>query len=103
MKGILLALPPLGDQAAILPYLNGGTRHITRAIDHAQRGISLLREYRTRLISDVVTGKLDVREVAANLPEEPEELEALDEEQGREEGDEASREETEAVPEDAQR
>jgi type I restriction enzyme S subunit len=33
---------------------------------------SLLREYRTRLIADVVTGKLDVREVAAGLPEEVE-------------------------------
>lgn len=32
----------------------------------------LLREYRTRLIADVVTGKLDVREAAANLPGEPE-------------------------------
>lgn len=32
--------------------------------------IELLREYRTRLISDVVTGKLDVREAAARLPAE---------------------------------
>ena len=31
--------------------------------------IELLREYRTRLIADVVTGKLDVREAAADLPE----------------------------------
>ena len=34
-----------------------------------QREIDLLREYRTRLIADVVTGKLDVREAAAELPE----------------------------------
>ena len=33
------------------------------------RKIDLLREYRTRLIADVVTGKLDVREAAAALPE----------------------------------
>ena len=33
-----------------------------------EREINLLREYRTRLIADVVTGKLDVREVAAALP-----------------------------------
>jgi type I restriction enzyme S subunit len=32
--------------------------------------IELLREYRTRLVADVVTGKLDVREAAARLPEE---------------------------------
>ena len=36
-----------------------------------QREIELLREYRTRLIADVVTGKLDVREAAAKLPDEP--------------------------------
>ena len=35
------------------------------------REIELLREYRTRLISDVVTGKLDVRAAAATLPDEP--------------------------------
>jgi type I restriction enzyme S subunit len=33
------------------------------------RGASLLDEYRTRRIADVVTGKLDVREAAAGLPE----------------------------------
>jgi type I restriction enzyme S subunit len=30
----------------------------------------LLEEYRTRLIADVITGKLDVREAVASLPEE---------------------------------
>jgi len=34
----------------------------------ARRQIDLLGEYRTRLIADVVTGKLDVREAAAELP-----------------------------------
>ena len=40
------------------------------AITRARRQVELLREYRTRLIADVVTGKLDVRETAANLPDE---------------------------------
>ena len=40
---------------------------------------TLLREYRTRLIADVVTGKFDVLEAAARLPDEVEELEPLDE------------------------
>ena len=31
--------------------------------------VELLQEYRTRLIADVVTGKLDVREAAAQLPD----------------------------------
>jgi type I restriction enzyme S subunit len=45
----------------------------------AAREIDLLREYRTRLIADVVTGKLDVREAAARLPQEAEDLMPLDE------------------------
>ena len=38
-------------------------------LDPGPRQIDLLHEYRTRLIADVVTGKLDVREAAAALPE----------------------------------
>ena len=45
-------------------------RRVQRAIEVASREISLLREFRSRLIADVVTGKLDVREAAARLPEE---------------------------------
>ena len=52
---------------------------MTGAIDKAGREVSLLREYRTRLIADVVTGKLDVREAAARLPEEAEEPDPIDE------------------------
>lgn len=37
-------------------------------IKSAEQGIGLVREYHTRLIADVVTGKLDVREVAPQLP-----------------------------------
>ena len=40
------------------------------AISRLEREIELLREYRTRLVADVVTGKLDVREAAARLPDE---------------------------------
>ena len=55
------------------------TEGIEYALADAEREIALLREYRIRLIADVVTGKLDVREVAARLPQEPEDLEPLDE------------------------
>ena len=37
------------------------------------KAIALMQEYRTRLTADIVTGKLDVREAAAELPAEPEE------------------------------
>ncbi len=34
-----------------------------------RREIDLLHEYRTRLVADIITGKLDVRDAAAELPE----------------------------------
>ena len=66
---LVLAIPPLPEQTAIVDYLDEATANIDAAIARARRQIELLREYRTRLIADVVTGKLDVREAAANLPE----------------------------------
>ena len=44
---------------------------IREGVAQVRSEIDLLREYRTRLIADVVTGKLDVREAASVLPEEP--------------------------------
>jgi type I restriction enzyme S subunit len=67
----ILPLPPLPEQTAIVEYLDAQTAKIDAAIAAARREIELLREYRERLIADVVTGKVDVREVAARLPEEP--------------------------------
>ena len=46
-------------------------------VARTKRQMELLGEYRTRLIADVVTGKIDVREAAASLPEvDPLEMEA---------------------------
>ena len=64
-----LPIPPLPEQAAIVRYLDEITADIDTAIDTTRRETELLNEYRTRLIADVVTGKLDVREAAAHLPE----------------------------------
>ncbi|WP_045221804.1 restriction endonuclease subunit S [Desulfonatronum thioautotrophicum] len=61
--------PPLKEQEAILAWLHDATATLDTTITRAQREIDLLTEYRTRLIADVVTGKVDVREVAAGLPE----------------------------------
>ena len=67
---IPLLRPPSTEQAAIVEFLDNATAYIDTAIDRARRQIGLLREYRTRLIADVVTGKLDVRAAAAHLPDE---------------------------------
>jgi type I restriction enzyme, S subunit len=50
--------------------LDGETRIQDKAIALVDEEIELLREYRTRLVADVVTGKLDVREATTRLPDE---------------------------------
>ena len=61
--------PPPEEQAAIAEYLDEVAADIESAVTNAERETGLLNEYRTRLIADVVTGKLDVREAAAELPD----------------------------------
>ena len=72
-KMIYSCFPPLSEQTAIVEYLDKATTDIDAAIARARREIELLKEYRTRLIADVVTGKLDVRKAAARLPSEADE------------------------------
>jgi type I restriction enzyme S subunit len=69
--------PPLVEQRSIVSALADQTAGLDDAISRAEREISLLREYRTRLIFDVVTGNRDVREVAARLPEQADDSIAL--------------------------
>lgn len=66
---IPLLLPPREEQDAIVDFLSGVASATGMAIDRAQRQNELLEEYRTRLIADVVTGKLDVRAAAADAKE----------------------------------
>ena len=70
VREIRIPLPPRSEQTAIVEYLDKATADIDTAITRARREVELLNEYRTRLIADVVTGKLDVREAAAQLPDE---------------------------------
>lgn len=78
MANSLMSLPPLPEQSDIVEHLEKAITGIDITIEHTRREISLLREYRARLIADVVTGKLDVREAAAGLPDEAEEPDLLD-------------------------
>jgi len=64
-----IALPPHREQEQIVREIETATADIDTTITRAEREIELLNEYRTRLIADVVTGKLDVRDAAAALPE----------------------------------
>ena len=62
-----LPVPPGYEQKRIADEIEQATLTIDAGINRARRQIDLLREYRTRLIADVVTGKLDVREEEARL------------------------------------
>ena len=69
---IAIAVPPKQEQDEIIADTRARTEGLTAGIVRARRQIELLEEYRTRLIADVVTGKLDVREAAAGLADEGE-------------------------------
>lgn len=63
-KNLVVILPPASEQRQLVDSMDQSTSAVGEAISTAEREIALLREYRTRLIADVVTGKLDVRGVA---------------------------------------
>ena len=84
---IPIVCPPVAEQIAITQYIQSRTAEIDLAINRTQQQIALIQEYRTRLIADVVTGKVDVR--AAEVGEEV----AWAVGEGEEEGEEVSEEE----------
>ncbi len=69
VKNYPILLPPQREQEEIVRWTEERLSAIVRIQEKTKRQIERFREYRTRLISDVVTGKLDVREMAARLPE----------------------------------
>ena len=60
--------PPSSEQRLIVEYLDDATRTLARAAEQTRKQIERLNEYRARLIADVVTGKLDVRDAATAVP-----------------------------------
>jgi type I restriction enzyme S subunit len=101
LKAFPLFLPSIDEQQRVLDYIAKETASLNSAISRALGEIDLIREYRICLITDVVTGKLDVRgmelpaldeatelddsngsEDVAELAEELGEVEAIEEENG---------------------
>jgi len=66
-----IPVPPRADQDSIVKTIKERTASINTAIARTNREIALMQEYRMRLTADIVTGKLDVREAAAKLPDLP--------------------------------
>jgi type I restriction enzyme S subunit len=90
LMSIAICVAPTAEQHGIDAHVDAATAPLRIALATADREVAFAREYRTRLISDVVTGQFDVRAAAAKLPdlktEAPKELEA-DEDTDLEEDD----------------
>ena len=71
LKSVPILVPPVREQRNILDRIGRQSPAIHDGIKQARRQIELMNEYQTRLIADVVTGQLDVREAAAQLPPTP--------------------------------
>lgn len=64
-----IPMPHLMDQQRAASAVEAEFREIDTVTSRVQQEIELLQEFRTRLVADVVTGRVDVRAVAATLPD----------------------------------
>ncbi len=62
VESCYIALPPIAEQRAIVAHLDEKCGKIDQLKAKAERGIELLKERRSALISAAVTGKIDVRQ-----------------------------------------
>ena len=60
-----IPIPPAKEQSTIVQQVQSISDQLNTAKNSVRDQVYLLREYRTRLIADVVTGKLDVREATS--------------------------------------
>jgi type I restriction enzyme S subunit len=68
LMAVRLPVPPENEQREIADWIVANTGDLSAAIDKAKREIDLIREYRERMVSDVVTGKLEVCGLAPTEP-----------------------------------
>ena len=69
VKNYPILLPSRSEQERAVRWIEDELSLLEGAGGSAKRQIQLVHDYRVRLIADIVTGKLDVRQVAATLPE----------------------------------
>ncbi|OVE50428.1 restriction endonuclease subunit S [Chromobacterium violaceum] len=61
VKNAVVVLPPIEEQQSICRWITNECQPLDDAITRTEEEIKLIREYRDRLIADVVTGQVDVR------------------------------------------
>ena len=95
LKTLPVVIPTENEQKEIANYLDSKHRSFTKLIDVMQKEINELKELKNTIISDVVTGKIDVRNV--EIPEYEHIDDVVDDGDGEENEEElADAEETEA-------
>jgi type I restriction enzyme, S subunit len=102
VKSTFIPVPSLPEQRAICADLDVEVAGFKEAVSRLELEIALLREFRTRLIADVVTGKLDVRDAAVRLPEEAEEAEAPEGSEATTDNEEELENDEEGIAEEAE-
>lgn len=65
-KEIPITCPPIKEQSEIVNFIESRTTKIDQTISEIQLQLQKLKEYKTAVISEVVTGKVDVREWKAS-------------------------------------
>jgi len=68
LNNFYIALPPEKEQQEIVLYIENKCKQIDKTVNKALKQIELLKEYRNALISEVVTGKIDVRDYKKDKP-----------------------------------
>ena len=64
LGNLYMPYPSITEQHSIVDYITENTQTITQLLQQTYKQIELLKEYRQSLISEAVTGKIDVRNEA---------------------------------------
>lgn len=71
LKTIYTSVPPIQEQQKIVKYIEIEIQRIDKTISSIEKEIYLVEEYKTALIAEAVTGKIDVRDFKVPSTEEP--------------------------------
>jgi len=71
LKTIYTSVPPIQEQQEIVAHIETETTKIAKTISTIEKEISLVAEYKTALIAEAVTGKIDVRDFEIPQQETP--------------------------------
>jgi type I restriction enzyme S subunit len=71
IRSLIISIPDFLEQKQIAQYLDKKTTQIDQQKAKIQEAIELLKEYRTSLITNAVTGKIDVSQIAIPSPQKP--------------------------------